>query len=183
MLFLYLSALETEDERSKMAEIYETLHYTCLSVAMRITKNQAMAEDAVHNAFISLIKHKEKYLSLSRCKLRSQIVIIVKNKAIDLLRGEKNISEEPIDESDIISYEFDISEHIISKEAYKELVDCVSLLPEHYKVVFQLRYYHELSNKEIAEMLDEPQRHISVKIHRAKKELKKLLLKEGKQSG
>lgn len=31
----------------------------CLHVALIITQNQAMAEDAAHNAFLSIIKHKE----------------------------------------------------------------------------------------------------------------------------
>lgn len=183
MLTIYISMLDNDDERAAFTEIYDAFQYTCLNTAIKITNNQAMAEDAVHNAFISLIKHKEKYLSLPRCKLRSQIVIIVKNKAIDLMRGEKNIVSTPVEDYDITSDSFDISNYVVNKETYQELVDCISRLPEQYRIAFQMRYCHELSNKEIAEKLDEPQRHIAVKIHRAKNELKKLLLKEGVYDG
>lgn len=54
--------LETEQERNRMTEIYEEHRHALLLYAVKLTKNQEMAEDAVHNAFISIIKEKEKYL-------------------------------------------------------------------------------------------------------------------------
>ena len=48
--------LETEQERHKMTEIYEEHKHALLLYALKVTGyNQAMAEDAVHNAFISII--------------------------------------------------------------------------------------------------------------------------------
>jgi RNA polymerase sigma-70 factor (ECF subfamily) len=176
--------LDTDEEKVAFTEIYESYKYACLHVAENITGNQMIAEDAVHNAFIALIRHKDKYLNMPRCKLKSQIVIIVKNKAIDLLRGEQHRSDTPIEElPDDKTDSFDISEFIASDESYRNLVDCVSRLPVHYRVVFQLRYFHELSDKEIADKLNEPQRHVAMKLHRAKKVLRERLLKEGEHVG
>lgn len=52
-------------------------------------KNQDMAEEAVHNAFISIIQKKEKYLILDCRDFRRSAVIIVRNKCIDILRKQK----------------------------------------------------------------------------------------------
>jgi RNA polymerase sigma-70 factor (ECF subfamily) len=180
-----MSALDNDEERATFTDIYESLKYTCIHVALKITKNQAMAEDAVHNAFVSLILHKEKYLEMKRCKLKSLIVIIVKNKAIDLLRGEKYKIDMPIENLHSIEVmdNFCISEYVTSGESYRWLVDCISRLPEQYRVVLQLRYIHEFRNNEIAEKLGETQQIIAMKLYRAKKILKKLLLKEGEYFG
>lgn len=60
MLILYLSMLETTHEKSKMAELYSLHKYASLHVALSITHDQRMAEDAVHDAFIQVIKNKDK---------------------------------------------------------------------------------------------------------------------------
>ena len=78
MLFMYLSMLETEDERFAFEKLYEKARHTCLHVALAITKNQAMAEDAIHNAFLYAIKNKEKIFALPCGKLKSYIVLITK---------------------------------------------------------------------------------------------------------
>ena len=185
MLSIYLSMLETEEEKAAFTDLYETYRHSCLNVALKITGSQELAEDALHNAFISIIRHKEKYLSLPCCKLKSSIVIIVKNKSLDLLSVEHRKMETPVAGlSDVAQADgFDISEYVADDESYKRLLGHVSRLPEHYRVVFQLRYVHDLSNKEIAERLEESQQTIATKLHRAKKALIKILIEEGESVG
>ena len=182
MLSLYLSMLETDEEKAEFANIYEAYRSACLHVALKITHNQEMAEDALHNAFIALIRHKEKYLSFPCNKLRSQIVIIVKNKAIDLMRGESHTIAPSVEDLNIETG-FDISEYVTDDDSFKRLTEHISQLPEQYRTVFQLRYFHDLNNKEIAEKLGETPQSIAVKIHRAKKILKESLTREGEYVG
>jgi RNA polymerase sigma-70 factor (ECF subfamily) len=54
----------SERERVRIADIYEKYRYTCLYIAMKITNNKQNAEDAVEDAFIEIIKRKEKILAL-----------------------------------------------------------------------------------------------------------------------
>lgn len=56
--------LDTEQERKKVKELYEEHKYALLHDAIKIIKNQDMAEDAVHNAFISIIEKKEKIFKI-----------------------------------------------------------------------------------------------------------------------
>ena len=94
--------LETGHERNKMTELYEEHRYALLMYALKVTNNnQAMAEDAVHNAFLSIIKEKEKYLYLDSRDFRALSVIIVRNKCIDLLRKEKPYADITMDELEI----------------------------------------------------------------------------------
>lgn len=54
MLMIYLAMLEGEQDKLKMTELYEEFRYDCLHVALKITNNMAMSEDAVHNAILGV---------------------------------------------------------------------------------------------------------------------------------
>lgn len=185
MLTFYLSILNTEEDKLTFAEIYEQVKSTCLHVAIKITKNQAMAEDAVHNAFLAVIKHKDEIFNLPCGKRKSKIVIITKNKAIDLLRAQNKYSYVSTDEmsDEIFIDDFDISKCIENQEAVENLLNHIASLPEIYKSVFELRYVHEMNNIEIAELLDITPKAVSTRISRAKIMLKEMIEKEAEKNG
>lgn len=55
MLTLYLSMLDTE-EKSKMEELYNTYKGLMLHIAFDILKDYDLANDALHDAFLKMIK-------------------------------------------------------------------------------------------------------------------------------
>lgn len=181
MLFVLLSALETEAERSKMSEIYENHKSEMLRYAMSITKNKEAAEDAVHNAFLAVIKHKEKLFSLSRRDLRIQIVIITKNKCIDLLRKQGRLAEDPIDDVEytLESTDMPIEERIIFTEQYETLRKHIAALDETSRLALEMKYLLGMTYKEIGEELGMTAKHVDTKIMRAKAKVRKLISEGG----
>ena len=168
MLVLYLSMLENEDDKLTFTEIYETLKQRCYHVALRITKNSNLAEDAVHEAFISVIKHKDSIFRLSCEKRASKIVIITKNKAIDIIRVENRHNHTPFNDEIISPHNLDIGKIIEDSESYSHLLNCISKLPEKYKSVAEMRYVLDMNNVEIAELLGIKPQAVSMRINRAK---------------
>ena len=177
MLYIYMPILETEAEKLTFAKMYEETRYTCLSVAMSITKNQALAEDAVHDAFISAIKNKEKFFPLPCGKRKSLIVIITKHKAIDLIRKKdnKNYSEEDYEE---ITDNCDLYDILENQESYEYLINCIESLPEKYRIVFNLRYVEGMSNMEISSLLGIKNKAVSTRLARAKTMLREMIDKD-----
>lgn len=59
MLTLYLSLLSTEAERSRFEEVYSQCRKQMIVIATSILKNEADAEDVVHDVFLfdSLISY------------------------------------------------------------------------------------------------------------------------------
>ena len=167
MLTFYLSVIESEYEKTTFTEIYEESALAGYHIALKITKNHTMAEDAVHNGFLSVIKHKDGIFALSREKRKSKVLIIIKNKAIDIMRYENKRSHESLDDGVAIDTTnvFDIIEY---QESTDYLIKCLSNLPESYKTVFELRYVHDMSNLEIADLLDISNKSVSTRIARAK---------------
>nr|WP_244969169.1 sigma factor [Tissierella praeacuta] len=132
MLTLYLSMLDNEQERKKMTDLYKEHKYVLLRYAIKITCNQSMAEDAVHNAFISIIEKKEKYLKLDCMYFRRSAVIIVRNKCIDILRKQKPFANKSIEELEIFleSDEVPVDEQIDFIPPNEQLAKIYSFSPE-----------------------------------------------------
>jgi len=181
MFPICLSMLESEEERIKMSEIYEKYKPLMLRYALKLIQNEAAAEDAVHDAFLALIKHKKKYFSFSCTDLRIPIVIITRSKCIDRLRKANLITPENIDgmEHLLKSGDISIEEQIMLSEEYEALVNHVSKLDEMSRLILEMRYILGMSHKEIAEELNINASHINKKITRAKAKIRKLSAKEG----
>jgi len=177
MFLIYVSMLETEAERQSFAKFYERVKAKCLHVAITITNDKALAEDAVHEAFIKYIAKKGQYLPLPCNKQESLIVIITKNKAIDILRKERKPTMDITDEygEEILTGGFNIEKDFETAESYKQLVGLIKKLPEIYKDVFYMKYVQDMSNGEIAELLSITKDAVGVRLNRAKSKLKTLM--------
>lgn len=181
MLIFFLTMIETEAGRASFKAFYETHELKCLHIAYKITGNQSMAEDALHNAFLVIIKDWENFSSLSCGIQLSRFVIIVKNKAIDLIREAKRKEHDELNDEiyDSPDENDEVGIIIENEEGYQILLRCVAKLPEIYKVAFELRFVQELGNNEIAELLKVTSKVVSMRIHRARLMLQDVLIKEG----
>ncbi|MBR6312114.1 MAG: RNA polymerase subunit sigma-24, partial [Oscillospiraceae bacterium] len=57
MLSLYLSMLESEEDRGRFARLYLRYRGMMFRVARELLKSDMDAEDAVHQAFLSILNH------------------------------------------------------------------------------------------------------------------------------
>lgn len=178
-MLLYLSLIDSPQGQITFTQIYEQYRYTMLHTAMEILHDQYQAEDAVHNAFLKVIEHLEKFYGLSCSQTRSLIVIISRNKAIDILRKNRGISSGSLEEyEDSLSIDDpDPLEMVVSREGYMRLTDSIAALDGPYKIILQLKYFHGCSNDEIAALLDISANNVKMRLYRAKKQLKKQLEK------
>ncbi|MBC7076539.1 MAG: sigma-70 family RNA polymerase sigma factor, partial [Syntrophomonadaceae bacterium] len=59
----------------------------------------------------------------------------------------------------------------------------VKELPDNYKIVIILRYQMDLDNQEIADILGITKENVEVRVHRARKALRKILLRKWEERG
>ncbi len=180
MLMIYLSMFDTADERQKMSDIYEQNKYILLHYALKLTHNQQMAEDAVHNTFLAIIKHKEKYFALDHRNLRAAIVIILKNKCLDMLKANKAHFDIPIDdvEYELASDETPIDEQFIKASDYDNLIKSLETLDEVSQQVLNMKYILNMSYAEIANELGFTTKRVDNILIKAKAKLRKMIASE-----
>src|SRR5690606_24385481 len=68
-------------------------------------------------------------------------------------------------------------DNLITQQNLSQLLLYIKQLKPHYQEVINLRYFREMSYKEIADRLDEPVNNIKVKLLRAKKLLAEIINK------
>lgn len=75
MLAFYLSLLETDEDRALFEFYFHQHEQSVLKIVMKLLRNQAMAEDAVQNGWVNLIKI-SKSLCNFRCKKGTATLLV-----------------------------------------------------------------------------------------------------------
>lgn len=181
MLLFYINMLETDEEREDFAEFYTKHQGKCLAVANAITNNRVWAEEAVHNAFVRMIQHKDKYFTDLRKRTRTQIVIMVRSEAINILNREKKLDHSLLDDVEqIISNDEPDSIRIVAgKETLNRLEHHISQLDEISQALYEMKYILEKSDGEIADMIGLSKNAVAIRIHRIRKRLIEIMRQEG----
>ena len=179
MLSFYLALIQDEENKIKFENIYLAHHKTMLNVAFGITGNQHDAEEALSNALYAIARNIERIDNANELLLKSYLLKVVKNSAIDILR--KRASERKADIDDLIALpaESDIMRDIEGDEEYKKLVKIIYNMPSTYRDVLVLRFLHGLKAREIADSLFISESSVKTKIRRGKKILSDII-SEGK---
>lgn len=144
-MIVYLQIIDTDADKTKFEDLYTTYKGLMFHIALKVLKNEPDAEDAVHQAFLSIIDNLEK-ISQVRCpKTRAYIVAITENKAIDMIRKK----------SKLVDMEFDGNAFGIDIPLPGDhgLADAMAQLPAIYREILLLRYYNGYAVREIAPML------------------------------
>lgn len=77
MLPIYLSMLDGDDEKSKFESLYLTYRKLMFHVANGILNDEGLAEDAVHQAFLKILKNFDKVGEISCHKTRSVTLLLL----------------------------------------------------------------------------------------------------------
>lgn len=167
MLQLYLQLLETEEEKRDFRILYENYRKLMHWVAKEILQDDGLAEDAVQEAFLRIIKNFHKISEILCPETRSFVVIIVRNVALTMQQkqtrdAEHCVYEQPREEQQSTSQD---TLHMMLEQLscgfdetadsllVKELKKAILGLPEKLREVLFLYGYLGYSIREIAGLL------------------------------
>ena len=89
-MLIFLSMLESDEERRLFTDLYNQYGNMMLHVAKRyFPKDMYAAEDVVQNAWIRVVDHFQKIQAVPSKKRGAYLVVIVRNEAITALRKQK----------------------------------------------------------------------------------------------
>ncbi|MEP3839006.1 MAG: sigma-70 family RNA polymerase sigma factor [Algibacter sp.] len=111
---------------------------------------------------------------------KTWLITISKNIHIDLLRKEKNsiaqvISKDNRELFQVLDETPSAEDKLITDQNLAKLLRDIKKLKPHYQEIINLRYFQELSYKEISIELNEPMNNVKVKLLRAKKLLAEII--------
>ena len=148
---------------------------------LKRTQNEYDAEDITIQAFSRAFDKIETFDA--QYTFKTWIITISKNIHVDLVRKKNaSIRSRTTDEEDDRVHRIPddaptIEDTLITEQNLAQLLRDIKKLKPHYQEVIHLRYFQELSYKEIAAHLQEPMNNVKVKILRAKKLLAEVIEK------
>lgn len=144
-MLICLQMIESEEDRDKFEQLYNHYKNQMFYVANQILHNEHDAEDAVHQAFVALLKNLEKISDVKCPRTRAYVVITVERKALDIIRHRRRFAGE-LDETRS-GMEFPMPDD-------GGVADALARLPARYRAVLLLRFDCGYSTGELAELLE-----------------------------
>lgn len=166
-------------EQSAFSFLLDTFWSYVHNFLLSKTQNDEDAEDITiqtfSKAFDKIATFNEEY------QFKTWLVSIAKNVHIDFLRKKKSIiqttKERDEDAYKVIDDAPSPEDKIITEQNLAKLLKDIKKLKPQYQEVINLRFFQELSYKEIAEKNGEPINNVKVKLLRAKKILAEIIKK------
>jgi len=163
----------------KLIEAYQGPVY---NLAYRMMSNSGEAEEAAQEAFIRAFTRLDSYNPAH--KFSTWLLSITSNYCIDQLRKRRAILlsiDEPLPPHPALSADQEKrpESQLIMNEQQAMVQSLLEELAPDYRQAVVLRYWHELSYEEIAEMMDTTVSAIKSRLFRARKQLAEIALETG----
>lgn len=172
MIGVYLSLLDTDQEKSRFEELYFTYRQDMYKTAYGILKDSFEAEDAVHEAFLIVIKKINEISEVKCPQTHAFLLVIVKNLALKIYNERKKIKTDDIDSMELAD-SADIEDKVLSEMEANQLEKVLKQLPEdYYHILFLEQMGFTIGD--IAEMLDITYENAKKRLQRAKIRLRKI---------
>lgn len=127
------------------------------------------ANDTLQNTFIKAWNNLESFQGKS--SLRTWLYRIAINESLDFIRKQKANSNISADEDLSIANKLLADEYFDGDEAQAKLHEAVAHLPDVQRIVFTLKYFHEMKYSEISKQLGTSEGALKASYHLAVKKL------------
>ena len=172
-----VSLVASSDEQA-LAELYDRFGRVAYGLALRILRDEALAQDAVQEAFLGVWRSADRYLP-ERAKASTWIVTLVHRRAVDLVRREDRRRGEPLDDApEPVALSTVEGEATLGFQR-RVVQEALKGLPADQREALELAYYGGLTQSELAERLGQPLGTIKSRMFMGLARLRDLLAQAG----
>ena len=149
-----LVALVSRSDESALAELYDRIGGTAYGLAYRVLRDEALAEDAVQEAFLGLWRSAGSFVP-ERAKASTWILTLVHRRAVDVVRREQRRRTEPLEAAPEPA-EGSAEEAAWLRLDRERVQAAVAQLPDQQREAIELAYYGGYTQSELADRLGQP---------------------------
>jgi len=144
-------------DRAALGELYDRYASLALATALRVVADRQLAEDLVHDAFVATWQKIERF-DPQRGSLRAWLLTIVRNRALDKVRGTRaSIEVGAADEQALLRTDANpTADAAIARRSAAELRNAVGELPAEQREAIELAYFGGRTYREIAVLTGVP---------------------------
>jgi RNA polymerase sigma-70 factor (ECF subfamily) len=173
-----LLSLVAGSDDAALAELYDRYGRIAYGVAVRVLRDEALAQDAVQDAFLAVWRSADRFLA-ERAKASTWILTIVHRRAIDLVRREEIRRGEPLEHAPEPAAPETVEDEATLGFQRRVVQEALRRLPPEQREALELGYYGGLTQSELAERLDQPLGTIKSRMFAGLSRLRDLLAQAG----
>lgn len=169
-----------EGDKGALRVLVERYSASIYRFSVRYTGDESLAEDVAQEVFLRLFLHAKKYAAGR--SFRTWLFTIVRNVSIDLARpyshrksasiqGSGDEAQEEFTPESISDGSSSQEDQVFNREKQEKIIDALQDLPEKQRAAIILKYYQDMSTKDIAEVLHKTVSSVEALLARAKQNL------------
>src|SRR3990172_3007134 len=147
-------------DRRAFDDLYERYAGAAYGLAYRLTGQQMLAQDVVHDAFLALWRAPEAFDPI-RGAFRTYFLSLVHHRAVDIVRKEQRLRDrneraanlEPVAAEDLSE---DVVDRAYLRARSKEVREALGSLSEDQRRALEMAYFDGMTQAQIAERLGIP---------------------------
>ncbi len=150
-----LVALAARSEQTALAELYDRYGRTAYGLALRVLRDQALAEDAVQEAFLTVWRTASRFMP-EKGRASTWILTLVHRRAVDAVRREQRRRADSLELATEPSSVEGVEEDAWLRLQRERVQEALRRLPDAQREALELAYYGGFSQSELAERLGQP---------------------------
>jgi RNA polymerase sigma-70 factor (ECF subfamily) len=164
-----LLALVKRGDEQAMATLFDRYSKVVYSVALRVLRDPASAEDILQEVFMQVWRSPEGFVA-TRGSLGGWLAVVARNRSIDALRRKK-----PMDQVDdmALAAPFDLADEAERNNMMERARGVIVKLPVEQRKTLEMAFFDGLTHSEIAEMTGDPLGTVKTRIRSALTTLRK----------
>lgn len=184
MLFpLVIVQIENNDDRTFMENVFLTYRRLMYRVALDYVSSITEADDVINAACERLYNKIFTIRNLPSNALKPYIVSTTRNSSLNYIHAEKKhtshrdfYSEETLEKTP--AYTEDVEDYVLHRIAIEDVRDAIGRLPKREKEVMLMKFYNNMPNTEIAELLGITDNNVRGVLMRAREHIMKDLMNQ-----
>jgi RNA polymerase sigma-70 factor (ECF subfamily) len=163
-----LSLVQRGDEYA-MASLYDRYSKIVYSVALRVLRDPAAAEDVIQEIFMQIWRNPESFVA-TRGSLGGWLAVVARNRSIDALRRKR--PTEQVEEIALAS-PYNLADEAERNSMMEKARSVIYQLPAEQRKTLEMAFFDGLTHSEIAEMTGDPLGTVKTRIRSALSSLRK----------
>ena len=156
--------------------IFDTYHLTLFEYGQRFTSDEFLVHDSIQDLFFELARKKDKLSPTDN--ILFYLLKSLRLKIFANIRKSHKINETELDDERIDEFRLSYSTEVNTEEKELRLdllADALNQLPPRLKETIYLKFYKNLSNKEVAEVMQVNYQSVGNSVQKAIAKLKDIL--------
>ena len=164
-----LLLLVQKGDEAAMASLFDRYSKVVYSVALRVLRDPASAEDVLQEIFMQIWRNPDGFIA-TRGSLGGWLAVVSRNRSIDALRRKR--PTEQVDDMALAS-PYNLADEAERNNMMEKARSVIHLLPTEQRKTLEMAFFDGLTHSEIAEMTGDPLGTVKTRIRSALTTLRK----------